>query len=97
MEPKFRLGRLVATPGVINALEQASQTAEHFLSLHVSGSWGDLDAEDRKANDLAIASEGDPDKQSRVFSAYRTRDNVKLWVITEHDRSVTTILLPEEY
>lgn len=58
-EAKFRLGRVVATPGALAALEEASQDAAHFLSLHVSGSWGELDAEDRKANDAAIAHEGD--------------------------------------
>lgn len=97
MSPKFQLGRTVATPGALAALERAGQNAAQFLALHASGSWGDLDAEDRKANDAAIAHEGDPDRQQRVVSSYLTRDQVKIWVITEWDRSATTILLPDEY
>ena len=96
-DAKFRLGRIVATPGALEALVEASQVPDHFLSLHASGAWGDLDSEDRGRNDEAIAHEGDPDCQGRVFSSYQTRTGVKLWVITEWDRSVTTILLPDEY
>ncbi len=96
-EAKFSLGRLVATPGALEALEDAGQDAMHFFALHASGAWGDLDGEDRAANDRAIAHEGDPDRQDRVLSSYQTRMGVKLWVITEWDRSVTTILLPDEY
>jgi hypothetical protein len=95
--PKFRLGNIVATPGALEALNEAGQSSAHFLALHASGSWGDLDAEDRKTNEEAIAHEGNPDRQQRVFSSYLTRNNVKIWVITEWDRSVTTILLPDEY
>ena len=97
MDPKFSLGRTVTTPGALQALQDAGQSPDHFLDQHVSGSWGDLDAEDRKANEEAIAHEGDPDKQDRVFSTYRTAKNVKINIITEWDRSVTTILLPDEY
>lgn len=97
MNLKFSLGRVVATPGAIDALQDAEQTPDHFLDLHVSGVWGDLGEEDRQANERAVAHEDDPEKRSRVFSAYRTGKSVKLWVITEHDRSVTTLLLPEEY
>ena len=96
-EPKFRLGRVVATPGAMAALKEAGQQPLHFLALHASGSWGDLDAEDRKANDMAIAYEGEADRQQRVLSSYRTCNDAKIWIITEWDRSVTTILLPEEY
>jgi hypothetical protein len=97
MDPKFSLGRIVATPGAIEALQDACQSASHFLKRHVSGVWGELDPEDREANEQAIAHEDDPGKRSRLFSVYRTRKNVKLWIITEHDRSVTTILVPEDY
>lgn len=93
----FRLGKLVATPGAIEALEAAGQDPQHFLSLHQSGAWGDLDHDDRRLNDEAIAHEGDLDRQQRVLSSYRTSLNTKIWVITEWDRSTTTILLPEEY
>ncbi|HEY7118888.1 MAG TPA: hypothetical protein VH475_20025 [Tepidisphaeraceae bacterium] len=84
------------TPGALAALQKANQAPEHFLDLHAGGSWGDLDAEDRRLNDQAIAHE-DPDRQGRVLSAYLTRNQTKIWVITEWDRSVTTILLPDEY
>jgi hypothetical protein len=97
MDAKFLLGRTVATPGAITTLQESGQAPEHFLDLHVSGNWGDIDAHDRKCNDDAIAHEGNPDRQQRVLSAYVTKNNVKLWVITEWDRSVTTILLPDEY
>jgi hypothetical protein len=97
MNVKFSLGRTVATPGALQALQDAGQSPDHFLDQHVCGAWGDLVAEDRQANEEAIAHEADPDRRARVFSAYRTSKNVKLWVITEHDRSVTTLLLPEEY
>ena len=97
MNLKFSLGRIVATPGATEALQDAEQNPDHFLDLHVSGAWGDLGVEDRQANERAVAHEDDPEKRSRVFSAYCTGKNVKLWVITEHDRSVTTLLLPEEY
>jgi hypothetical protein len=90
--PKFPLGRIVATRGAMAAMQAAGQDASHFLSLHVSGAWGDLDRHDRQLNEAALASGED-----RIFSSYRTAQNVKLYVITEHDRSVTTILLPEEY
>jgi hypothetical protein len=97
MPPKFKLGRVVMTPLAVEALQDAEQSPEHFLELHASGSWGDLCAEDRRLNDAAIAHEGDPDRRGRVLSTYITSLGTKLYVITEHDRSVTTILLPEEY
>ena len=61
------------------------------LRRHARGDWGDLDDEDRKANDRAL-QEG-----SRLFSAYKTKAGVKFWIITEADRSATTVLLPDEY
>ncbi len=94
---KFKLGYVVLTPLGIKALHEAEQSAEDFLNRHAGGDWGDLCDEDRKANDVAIAHEDDPDCRSRVLSSYRTSLGTKLYVITEHDRSVTTILLPEEY
>jgi hypothetical protein len=97
MNAKFSLGKIVATPGALEALEEANQDPLHFLLLHASGTWGDLDAEDRAANDRAIAHEGNPDLQQRVLSAYVTSTGTRIWIITEHDRSVTTLLLPDEY
>jgi hypothetical protein len=84
----FQLGNVVATPAALDALNMRQMVA--LLSRHRTGDWGDLCDEDRAANDEAVAGEG------RILSAYTVGD-VKLWVITEWDRSVTTLLLPEEY
>jgi len=94
---RFRLGQVVATPGALEALEESSEGPAKFLARHQAGDWGDLCDEDRRSNDQAIAHEGDPERQERVLSAYTTARGRKLWVITEWDRSATTILLPEEY
>src|SRR5688500_1902545 len=94
---KFCLGAIVSTPGALAALGEAGQTPLHFLALHASGAWGDLSREDRLANDQAIANEDDPVGRERVFSSYCTRAGTTIWVITERDRSVTTVLLPQEY
>ena len=87
----FSLGQIVATPGALQALETAGQLASTFLVRHVMGDWGDLCDEDKQANDEAIADD------LRILSAYRLSDGVKIWIITECDRSVTTVLLPQEY
>lgn len=86
------LGRLVATPGALEALADAGVSPTRLLARHVRGDWGELDEEDRRANDRALL-EG-----TRLLSAYTLpRTNEKVWVITEWDRSSTTILLPSEY
>ena len=90
-ETKFNLGCVVATPGALCALEKAIESALGFLMRHASGDWGELCEEDKRENDFAL------DKQLRLFSAYHLRNGTKIWIITEADRSVTTILLPEEY
>lgn len=89
--PLFKLGQLVATPGALDVLGQAQQTPETFLRRHIKGDWGDCDTEDAEANDRAVL------ERARIFSVYRTATDVKIWVITEADRSSTCILLPEEY
>ena len=94
---KFSLGRVVATPGALAALEDAQQSAIPFIIKHQTGDWGDVCKEDAKSNDEAVAFEGDENKQQRVLSCYRTAKNEKIWCITEWNRSVTTLLLPEEY
>ncbi len=88
----FELGSVCATPGALGAIEEAGQTPGEFLQRHLSGDWGEMDAHDRRLNDAAVRSGED-----RIFSAYLTSAGVKLWCITESDRSSTTILLPEEY
>jgi hypothetical protein len=91
MRPKFPLGQVVATPGALAVLEESSQSAHEFLQRHQAGDWGQVGKEDSASNDLALV-EG-----SRVLSAYKTLKGVKIWVITEADRSSTCILLPDEY
>ena len=86
---KFALGHLVATP---NALAQiANDEIIAALSRHVQCDWGDLDEHDRNANDQALV------RGERLLSSYRSTRGVKFWIITEWDRSVTTVLLPEDY
>lgn len=97
IERKFCLGQILITPGAIQALQDAGQTPREFLLRHVSGDWGDICPEDKELNDAAIAEEGNPDAQSRVLSAYTTKRGEQIWIISEWDRSATTILLPEEY
>lgn len=97
VKSKFNLGQIVATQGALAALKDAQQSAIPFLQRHQSGDWGEICEDDKKLNDEAVAHEGDADQQQRVLSCYRTAKNERLWIITEWDRSVTTILLPEEY
>ena len=72
-------------------MAEAEQPPIELLVRHVTGDWGELPDEDREENERSV------DQGLRVFSAYRLQTGVKVWVITEWDRSVTTILLPEEY
>lgn len=88
---RFELGQIVATPEALQALQDAGQDPQEFLRRHQSGDWGELSPEDRRENEYSV------NRHLRILSAYRTRKGVKLWVITEADRSATTILLPEEY
>src|SRR4051812_35894469 len=94
---KFKLGKTLITPGAMSAIADSGQQPDEFIVRHATGDWGDLDEGDKTLNDAAIAHEGDVDRQERILSAYRTKKGVKIWVITEWDRSVTTVLLPEEY
>jgi len=87
----FRLGQLVATPGAIETLSESNEGSISFLRRHQCGDWGELSPEDKRANSQAVSTAG------RILSAYRTKKGVKLWVITEADRSSTCILLPSEY
>ena len=89
--PLFDLGQVVGTPGALQALENAGQQPGELLARHVMGEWGDLCDEDKAENDLSV------EKGFRILSAYTLQTGVKIWVITEWDRSATTILLPEEY
>lgn len=91
MAAKFPLGRIVATPGALRALSDVGQSPHEFLSRYIIGDWGELDDEDRLENERSVA------QGFRILSAYSLRDHTKIWIITEADRSATTILLPEEY
>lgn len=93
----FALGKVVGTPGALEALKLTGQQPAEFLRRHQSGDWGDLDQHDKRANEEAVKHEGDPERQARVFSSYILTDQTTIWVITEHDRSSTCLLLPSEY
>ena len=87
--PTLPLGQIVATPNALAQITQEEITAA--LLRHVVGDWGDLCAEDKQVNDRALV-EG-----TRILSVYRAANGTKFWIITEHDRRTTTILLPEDY
>jgi len=87
---QFPLGRIVATAGVLQLFNSQANVLTGLLARHQSGDWGQLSNEDWEANDQAIA-EG-----WRILSVYRVA-GIKVWIITEADRSTTTLLLPEEY
>lgn len=86
----FKLGRVFFTPGALDLLGEPGADFVTLLNKHVSGDWSEMDAEDIESNRAAVAHGG------RIFSAYMIGDK-KIWIITEADRSVTTLLLPEEY
>jgi hypothetical protein len=88
---KFSMGLVYATPGALDAIERADESSSMFLKRHAAGDWGDVCEHDRLENEFAL------DKQLRLFSVYYLGDGTKIWIITEADRSVTTILLPSEY
>jgi hypothetical protein len=85
------LGQLVATPGALVALRDAGQTPAEFVERHRQGDWGEVDGDDWALNNQAL-NDG-----TRILSAYRTKTDVRLWIITEADRSSTCVLLPAEY
>ena len=87
----FPLGQTVMTPGAIEVLEGTAESPGDFIARHQSGDWGEVCADDAQANQEALH------QGFRLMSVYRTAEGKKLWVITEADRSVTTLLLPEEY
>ena len=88
---RFALGRVVATPGALSALEKAEQLPAEFLDRHVNGDWGDVPEEDKQENERSVA------QGLRILSAYTTSAGDKIWILTEADRSATTLMLPEEY
>ncbi len=88
---RFLLGRVVATPAALEAIGAVGQTSQEFIRRHHAGDWGELDNHDRLENERSLK------ENDRLLSAYRLSNGTKIWIITEADRSSTTILLPEEY
>ena len=88
---RFLLGHLVATPGSLAAFARTGEEPIMFVARHAVGDWGEIDDEDRRENERALVD------GCRLLSAYHLRDGTRIWIITEADRSSTTILLPGEY
>lgn len=87
----FPLGDLVATPGALKALEKNGVVPMRLISRHLRGDWGDVPPDDAAANTDALRI------GARLLSSYTLPDRARIWIITEADRSATTLLLPEEY
>ena len=90
MRVRFPLGQTVATPGALQILVDAGMAPFALLVRHQSGDWGDVPPEDARENELSV-NEG-----FRILSSYQIGEE-RLWIITEADRSITTILRPDEY
>ena len=90
-QPLFALGQVVATPGALDTLRDAGIDPLVLLARHVTGDWGELSEEDIEANREALA------QGYRLLSAYPLETGERLWIITEWDRSATTLLRPDEY
>lgn len=88
--PLFPLGRIVATRGVLMHLEREGVAADPYLDRHVRGDWGDVPREDAEANQYAVLV------GARILSSYLIAGE-RVWIITEADRNVTTLLFPSEY
>ena len=91
MTMRFPLGQVVATPGALRAIEGARQSPEEFIRRHAAGDWGELSEDDRLENERSLVDD------CRLLSAYSLADGTRIWIITEADRSATTLLLPDEY
>ncbi|MGD9728599.1 MAG: hypothetical protein AB7R40_22980 [Nitrospiraceae bacterium] len=89
--PAFTLGRLVATAGVHALVQEGRINPSAYLHRHLSGDWGDLSDDDRRSNAYAL------ENGQQILSSYKVAPDLTLWIITEWDRSATTLLLPEEY
>ena len=90
-QPLFALGQVVATPGALDTLREAGIDPSALLTRHVTGDWGELPEEDLEANREALA------QGYRLLSNYPLETGERVWIITEWDRSYTTLLRPDEY
>jgi hypothetical protein len=88
---KLELGSVIVTPKASQALNESGQSPDEFLARHESGDWGEVGSADWKENELSLC------KGFQVFSIYKLSNSEEIWIITQPDRSATTILLPEEY
>lgn len=88
---KFPLGQIVATPAALDLLNQLGELPSKFLDRHAAGDWGEVSLEDRQANDSDLLTGG------RLVSSYDLKFGHRVMIITEADRSATTLLLPSEY
>ncbi|WP_230949456.1 hypothetical protein [Burkholderia stagnalis] len=88
--PLFTLGKIVATRAVLTHLEHEGILADTYLNRHACGDWGDLTPNDTETNRLAVIH------GARIFSSYEIAGK-RVWIITEADRSSTTLLFPSEY
>ena len=86
---KFSMGQMVETANAIHTLD--AKSVEHALTLYVNCNWGDTNEADAKMNDEAVTS------GNQILAVYKDSKGTPFWIITEWDRSVTTILLPEDY
>lgn len=87
--PKFSLGQLVATPAALAALSH--EDIQKAIRRHLHGDWGEVDAHDAAENELSL-------KQGfRLLSVYRGAEGTRFYIITEADRSATTVMLPSDY
>ena len=92
----FPLGRITMTTNLQGQIQEANPEGweaelQDLIRRHVSGDWGCLDDEDKRENQISL------ERGSRIFSAYNASENIRVWVITEADRSCTTVLLPDDY
>ncbi len=95
-EQLFPLGRVMMTTNLQGKVQEANpehweEELQELIRRHASGDWGDLDEEDKQENNLSL------ERGFRIFSAYNTSSGMRVWIITEADRSVSTVLLPEDY
>ncbi|MCB1984424.1 MAG: hypothetical protein H6936_08395 [Burkholderiales bacterium] len=89
--PLFPLGKVVATPNALDALDRAAVNAMDLIHRHQHGDWGNVPPSDAEENDRSV------EHGFRILSSYPLTEDQNLWIITEADRSVTTLLLPEDY